>query len=45
MSPRPKKEYFETIFLRYKKASRKEKTLILNEYSQDSILLNTEANL
>jgi len=32
MSPRSKKEYFETIFLRYKKASRKEKTVILNEF-------------
>src|SRR5512139_35269 len=32
MSPRSKKEYLETIFLRYKKASPKEKTLILNEF-------------
>ena len=32
MSPRWKKEYIETIFLRYKKASRKEKILILNEF-------------
>jgi hypothetical protein len=32
MSPRSKKEYTETIFLRYKKASRKEKKLILNEF-------------
>jgi len=31
MSPRSKREYIETIFLRYKKASPKEKTLILNE--------------
>jgi len=33
MSPRSKKEYTETIFLRYKKASRKEKKLILNEFA------------
>ena len=32
MSPRSKKEYIEAIFLRYKKASPKEKTLILNEF-------------
>ncbi len=32
MSPPSKKEYLETIFLRYKKASRKEKTVILNEF-------------
>lgn len=32
MSPRSKKEYTETIFLRYKNASRKEKNLILNEF-------------
>ena len=32
MSPRSKKEYVETIFLRYKHASRKEKTTILNEF-------------
>jgi hypothetical protein len=32
MSPRSKKEYLETIFLRYKKASSKEKTVILNEF-------------
>jgi hypothetical protein len=32
MSPRSKKEYFKTIFLRYKKASPKEKTVILNEF-------------
>lgn len=32
MSPRSKKEYTETIFLRYKNASRKEKKLILNEF-------------
>jgi len=32
MSPRSKKEYIETVFLRYKKASLKEKTLILNEF-------------
>src|SRR5512139_2624544 len=32
MSPRSKKEYLETIFLRYKKASTKGKTAILNEF-------------
>jgi len=32
MSPRSKKEYVEAIFLRYKHASRKEKTTILNEF-------------
>jgi hypothetical protein len=32
MSPRSKREYIEAIFLRYKKASLKEKTLILNEF-------------
>ena len=32
MSPRSKKEVIEAIFLRYKKASRKERTLILNEF-------------
>jgi hypothetical protein len=32
MSPRSKKEYIETIFLRYKNASRKEKKLILSEF-------------
>jgi hypothetical protein len=32
MSPRSKKEYIEAIFLRYKKASPKEKTLILDEF-------------
>jgi hypothetical protein len=31
MSPRSKKEYIEAIFLRYKKASAKEKSVILNE--------------
>jgi len=31
MSPRSKKEYIEVIFLRYKKASPKEKTTILKE--------------
>ena len=31
MSPRSKKEYVEAIFLRYKHASRKEKTAILDE--------------
>jgi hypothetical protein len=33
MSPRSKQEYGEAIFLRYKKASRKEKTIILDEFS------------
>jgi len=32
MSPRSKKEYAETTYLRYKKASRSEKTKILDEY-------------
>ena len=32
MSPRSKREYVEAIFLRYKKASRKEKTTILNQF-------------
>ena len=32
MSPRSKREYVETIFLRYKNASRKAKTLILDEF-------------
>jgi len=32
MSPRSKREYVETIFLRYKNASRKEKTAILDEF-------------
>jgi hypothetical protein len=32
MSPGSKKEYIETVFLRYKKASLKEKTVILNEF-------------
>jgi len=32
MSPRSKKEYVEAIFLRYKKASRRERTLILDEF-------------
>ena len=32
MSPRSKREYIEAIFVRYKKASTKEKTLILNEF-------------
>jgi hypothetical protein len=31
MSPRSKREYIETIFLRYRHASRKEKTAILDE--------------
>lgn len=32
MSPRSKREYLEAIFLRYKKASRKEKKTILYEF-------------
>ena len=32
MSPRARMEYLETIYLRYKKASVKERTLILNEF-------------
>lgn len=32
MSPRSRKEYRETIFLRYKKATRKEKSKILDEF-------------
>ncbi len=32
MSPRSKREYIEAIYLRYKRASPKEKTLILNEF-------------
>ena len=32
MSPRARMEYLETIYLRYKRASRKKKTLILNEF-------------
>ncbi len=32
MSPRSKKEYVETIFLRYKQATRKEKKFILDEF-------------
>ena len=36
MSPRSKKEYVETIFLRYKQATRKQKILILNEFCATS---------
>jgi hypothetical protein len=32
MSPRSKKDYVEAIYLRYKKASRKEKKIILDEF-------------
>ncbi len=32
MSPRARMEYLETIYLRYKRASVKEKTMILNEF-------------
>ena len=35
MSPRSKKEYLKAIFLRYKDASFKEKTIILNEFCQN----------
>jgi hypothetical protein len=35
MSPRSKKDYLEAIYLRYKNASRKEKTAILNEFCQN----------
>ena len=35
MSPRSKKEYLKAIFLRYKNASFKEKTVILNEFCQN----------
>ncbi len=36
MSPRSKKEYVETIFPRYKQASREQKILILNEFCATS---------
>jgi len=36
MSPRSKKEYVEVVFLRYKKASRREKTKILDEFCATS---------
>jgi len=36
MSPRSKKEYVETIFLRYKQATREQKILILNEFCATS---------
>lgn len=32
MSPRSKQEYLEAIYLRYKKASQKEKTTILDKF-------------
>ncbi len=32
MSPKARMEYLETIYLRYKRASRQEKTLILTEF-------------
>ena len=32
MSPRSKKEYLKAIYLRYKYASKKEKSIILNEF-------------
>jgi hypothetical protein len=36
MSPRSKKEYVQTIFLRYKQAPREQKILILNEFCATS---------
>jgi hypothetical protein len=36
MSPRSKREYLEAIHLRYKKASRKDKTVILDEFCATS---------
>ncbi len=35
MSPRARMEYLQTIYLRYKKASVKEKTMILNEFCRN----------
>ncbi len=35
MSPGAKMEYLETIYLRYKRAKRKEKSIILNEFCQN----------
>lgn len=35
MSPDSKKDYIETIYLRYKKASKKQKTAILNEFCRN----------
>ncbi|MCP4989879.1 MAG: transposase family protein [Colwellia sp.] len=35
MSPRSKQEYLEAIYLRYRNASRKEKSTILNEFCQN----------
>ena len=32
MSPGARMEYLKTVYLRYKRASRKEKTVILNEF-------------
>ena len=32
MSPRSKKEYIEAVYLRYKRASRKQKSVILDEF-------------
>jgi len=32
MSPRSKREYVEAVHVRYKKASRKDKTIILDEF-------------
>jgi hypothetical protein len=34
MSPRPKKEYLDAVYLRYKYASRKDKSAILDEFCQ-----------
>jgi len=39
MSPRSKREYLEAIFLRYKGASRKEKTTILDEFCAVSAII------
>lgn len=32
MSPKARMEYLESIYLRYKRATRKQKTVILNEF-------------
>jgi hypothetical protein len=34
MSPRSKREYLDAIFIRFKRASKKEKTIILNEFCE-----------
>lgn len=38
MSPKSKREYVEAVFLRYKKASRSEKTAILDEFCATCLL-------